>query len=127
MNRFFLGSSTIDFLLKRDVHSNLSARQSRELKTIRMLYDQQREMYQAKTHRIDDRIVSISQPHVRPIVRGKAKAETKFGAKVAISMVDVYAFIEHLSWDLLNESLGHIFSPDIFKTLHLFFSEMAKF
>ena len=63
-------------------------------------------MYQTRTHRTDDRIVSISQPHVRPIVRGKAKAETEFGAKVAISMVDGYAFIDHLRWDSFNESLG---------------------
>jgi len=97
---------TIDFLLKCDGHGNLSARQSRELETIRILYAQQREMYQTRTHRIDDRIVSISQPHVRPIVRGKARAETEFGAKVAISMVDGYAFIDHLSWDSFNESLG---------------------
>jgi IS5 family transposase len=83
----------------------LSNRQSSELETIRTLYAQPREMYQTKTHRIDDRIVSISQPHVRPIVRGKAKAETEFGAKVAISMVDGYAFIDHLSWDSFNEIL----------------------
>lgn len=98
--------TTIDFLLECDGHGNLSGRQSSELKTIRMLYNQQREMYQTRTHRTDDRIVSISQPHVRPIVRGKARAQTEFGAKVAISMVDGYAFIDHLSWDPFNESLG---------------------
>lgn len=98
--------STIDFLLKCDGHGNLSTRQSKELETIRILYNQQREMYQTRTHRIDDRIVSISQPHVRPIVRGKARSQTEFGAKVAISMVDGYAFIDHLSWDSFNESLG---------------------
>ena len=97
--------NTIDFLLKRDGHGNLSNRQSREMETIITLYAQQREMYQTKTHRIDNRIVSICQPHVRPIVRGKARAETEFGAKVAISMVDGYAFIDHLSWDSFNESL----------------------
>ncbi|OPY59186.1 MAG: Transposase DDE domain protein [Pelotomaculum sp. PtaU1.Bin035] len=97
--------NTIDFLLKCDGHGNLSNRQSSELETIRTLYAQQREMYRTKTHRINDRIVSISQPHVRPIVRGKARAETEFGAKVAISMVDGYAFIDHLSWDSFNESL----------------------
>lgn len=56
-------------------------------------------MYQTRTHRTDDRIVSISQPHVRPIVRGMARAQTEFGDKVAISMVDGYAFIDLLSWD----------------------------
>lgn len=95
---------TIDSLLKLDGHGNLSNREIRELETIRTLFDQQKEMYQTKTHRIDGRIVSISQPHVRPIVRGKARAETEFGAKVAISMVDGYTFIDHLSWDAFNES-----------------------
>lgn len=43
-------------------------------------------MYTAKSHQISNRIVSISQPHVRPIVRGKAKAAVEFGAKVAVSV-----------------------------------------
>ncbi|WMM91329.1 IS5/IS1182 family transposase, partial [Heyndrickxia coagulans] len=51
----------------------------------------------------DHRIVSISQPHVRPIVRGKAKANVEFGSKVAISVVDGYALIEHLDWENYNE------------------------
>lgn len=38
-------------------------------------YRQQEQMYREKMHRIDDRIVSISLPHVRPIVRGKTGAE----------------------------------------------------
>src|SRR5699024_1313661 len=53
--------------------------------------------------RIDDRIVSISQPHVRPIVRGKAKAGTEFGAKVSVSLVNGYALMENLDWDNYNE------------------------
>jgi IS5 family transposase len=61
-------------------------------------------MYTNKIHQIKDRIVSICQPHIRPIVRGKAKANTEFGAKVAVSMVDGYFYIDHLSWDSFNES-----------------------
>ena len=38
---------------------------------IQHVYEQQREMYQSKSRRCDDRIVSISQPYVRPIIRGK--------------------------------------------------------
>ena len=41
---------------------------------------QQQEMYDADSRRIDDRIVNLSKPHVRPIVRGKAGKETEFGA-----------------------------------------------
>ena len=60
-------------------------------------------MHDTRSHRVEDRIVSISQPHVRPIVRGKAKANVEFGAKVAVSMVDGYARIDHVQWDTFNE------------------------
>src|SRR5690606_35190083 len=49
----------------------LSPRQQREYQIIQELYQQQKLMYETRTHRIDNRIVSISQPYVRPIVRGK--------------------------------------------------------
>jgi hypothetical protein len=34
-----------------------------------------------------------------------AKAETEFGAKVAVSMVDGYIYVDKLSWDPFNENL----------------------
>ena len=55
-------------------------------------------------HKVEDRIVSISQPHIRPIVRGKSNAKTEFGAEVAISVIDGYAFVDNISWDANNES-----------------------
>lgn len=83
----------------------LSRRQYKELMVIQELYRQQQEMYSSHTHSTPDRIVSISQPHVRPIVRGKAKANVEFGAKLAISVVKGYAFREQLSWDNYNEGI----------------------
>ena len=71
---------------------------------IQHLYSQQDGMYKSKQRRCDDRIVSISQPHVRPIVRGKASKSTEFGAKVNVSMTEGLAFIDHLGWDAYNES-----------------------
>ncbi|PLR75765.1 IS5/IS1182 family transposase [Bacillus sp. V3-13] len=91
-----------------EIHSPLSLlskQEYRQLLVIHELYRQQDEMYRTKTHRVDDRIVSISQPHVRPIVRGKAKANAEFGAKVAISMVDGFSLIEKLDWDNFNEGI----------------------
>ena len=41
-----------------------------------------------RCHRVDDRIVSLSRPYLRPIVRGKAKAAVEFGAKRDISVCD---------------------------------------
>ena len=65
---------------------------------------QQREMYDTKTKRIDDRIVSISQPHIRPIKRGKEHAPTEFGAKISISLIDGYVFVDTMSFDSYNEA-----------------------
>ena len=81
----------------------LTPRQYRDLLVTSELYRQQLEMYQSRSHRVDDRIVSIAQPHVRPIVRGKAAADVEFGAKVAVSRVGDCFRIETLSWDSFNE------------------------
>ncbi len=40
-----------------------------------------------KCERCDDRIVSIHQPHVRPIIRGKANKSAEFGAKLSASLI----------------------------------------
>ena len=69
------------------------------------VYEQQRYMYENKVHSIPDRIVSISQPYIRPIVRGKAAAPVEFGAKMDISLDEKgMARIEKLSFDAYNES-----------------------
>lgn len=49
------------------------------------------------------RIISIFQPHVRPIVRGKAGSRTEYGAKIGVSVVDGFTCIDHLSWEAYNE------------------------
>lgn len=80
-------------------------RHDRELfSTILKMYSQQKGMFDSGIHRCDDRIVSIFQPHVRPIVRGKAKAKVEFGSKIGASIVGGYTFIDHFSWDAYNES-----------------------
>lgn len=81
----------------------LTGWQRERLAVIRTLYAQQREMYESASTRIDDRIVSLSQPWVRPIVRGKQNAPVEFGAKVEMSDIDGFLRIEFLSWDAFNE------------------------
>ncbi len=51
-------------------------------------------MLETHSRRIDERIVSLHQPHVRPIVRGKAGHETEFGAKLTASLDNGYARID---------------------------------
>lgn len=75
----------------------------KSLMVIHTLYAQQKLMYDSKTHSVEDRIVSIQQPHVRPIIRGKAKAGTEFGAKINITMLNGYTFLDELSWNAFNE------------------------
>ena len=82
----------------------LNRQQYKNLLVIHEVHRQQRWMYDNKENRIDDRIVSISQPHVRPIKRGKAGAATEFGAKISACLVDGFSFLDHLSWDNFNES-----------------------
>jgi transposase, IS5 family len=73
---------------------------------IQHLHDQQWTMYSSNSRRCDDRIVSISQPHVRPIVRGKQHKPVEFGAKLSVSLTDEgIARVDHLRWDGFYE--GH--------------------
>jgi len=82
----------------------LSRRLYRLLLVISEVYRQQRQMYESRTHRVDDRIVNLYQPHIRPIVRGKAGSPVEFGAKISVSLVDGFGYVEHLSFDAYNES-----------------------
>ena len=84
--------------------SSLSPRQYKMLLVITEVYRQQLWMYENESNRIDDRIVNIAQPHIRPIVRGKAGRPVEFGAKLSVSCFDNYVFLDHLSWNNFNES-----------------------
>lgn len=81
----------------------LKPKEYKYLLVIQTLYDQQMQMFKTKTHSIEHRIVSIHQPHVRPIVRGKSQAKVEFGAKIHVSIIDGISFLDELSWDAFNE------------------------
>jgi IS5 family transposase len=94
----------IDRMVEEGLLFYLSKRQYRLLLVIKELYRQQLWMYENRKHSIADRIVSIYQPHVRPIVRGKVRTAVEFGAKVSISLVSGFSFVERIDWDAYNES-----------------------
>jgi len=75
-----------------------------KLQTISELYLQQKQMYDEKTHKVENRIVSISQPHLRPIVRGKEHKPIEFGAKVATAHIGGFSFVIHLGYDNFSEA-----------------------
>jgi transposase, IS5 family len=82
----------------------LSFKDQRRLWVIREVYRQQEEMYRTNSHHIEGRIVSIAQPHVRPIVRGKAGAKVEFGPKLSASVIEGTVFLDRIGWDAYNES-----------------------
>ena len=87
--------SSLDLLRKKEQNN---------LTTIKKLYEQQQWMYENNKRSIEKRIVSIQQPYIRPIVRGKAGKEVEFGAKISISYIDGYIFLDEISWENFNES-----------------------
>jgi len=60
-------------------------------------------------------LVSLIQPHVRPIVRKKAGKATEFGPKISASSCDGYVFLDRISWDNFNESGDLIAQVEAFK------------
>lgn len=82
---------------------SLTSAEQNRLIVIQKVYEQQKFMYDNHTHSVPDRIVSLSQPWVRPIVRGKAGKLVEFGAKLDISVVDGFTRLEYLSFDAYNE------------------------
>ena len=69
------------------------------------VYAQQKDMYDRNSNVCPDRICSLSQPHVRPIKRGKRPNPTEFGQKLHLSVVNGYTFFEQTSWNNFNEAL----------------------
>ncbi len=97
--------SHIEELIKKGAYlDSLNKRKRTCLDVVKKIYEQQLEMWSNKTQSVEKRIVSLTQPHIRPIVRGKAGSPTEFGAKLSVSCVDNYVFLHRISWENFNES-----------------------
>ena len=81
----------------------LSIKQKAQLLTITKVYEQQHSKVYGQVEQIKDRIVSLSKPYIRPILRGKETKAVEFGAKVNKLQIDGISFIEHFSYDAFNE------------------------
>jgi hypothetical protein len=103
----------------------LTCRELQQFWIIQEVYRQQRQMYDERCHQISDRIVSVSQPHVRPIVRGKAGKNVEFGAKISGSVVDGHAFLDRLSWDACHEAADLPVQVEEYKRRFGFYPEVV--
>lgn len=97
--------ATIEPMIAKVSSDALRERQKKDLCIIRKVYQQQKYLYDHDTHSIPGKILSVSQPHVRAIARGKARGAYEFGAKLSASVTeDRMVFVDRLSWEPYNES-----------------------
>ena len=76
----------------------LSKKWLRQYHIIQHLYQQQRELYRENKRSIADRIVSLHQPQVRPMVRGKAGKKVELGDKLGVAIdANGVSYVDHLS------------------------------
>ena len=84
--------------------ATLTRHQKERFQTIAVLFSQQQYMFMNHTHRVAHRIVSLAQPFLEPIVRGKARTPVEFGPKLEISVVDGWTYLEQYSFRSYNEA-----------------------
>jgi len=109
---------TLDTLVIALGADALSERQINRLETIEIVLRQQKEHLANPRKSIENRIVSLRQPFVRPIVRGKAGRTVEFGQKLAFSVVNGFTFIDVHSFDSFNEGTTLIASAEKYHARH---------
>lgn len=83
---------------------------------IREVLSQQQKMHLTGKS-MPGRIVSVSKPYIRPIVRGKETKAVEFGAKANLVQVGGVNFIEHIDFNPFNEGTRGISSIQYAQTL----------
>ncbi|MGI6572726.1 MAG: IS5 family transposase [Fermentimonas sp.] len=94
--------------------------------TIQELYRQQEQMYRTRTNSIEHRIVSIHQPFIRPIVRGKDGKRVEFGSKINVSLVNGYTRINQFDFEAFNEGTFLKDQVEAYKAFHGFYPELVQ-
>jgi len=97
----------MESLLEKAKQQGIQVKQKvlERFEVVRKVYEQQLYMYRQKVNRIKNRIVSLHRPWTRPILRGKSGYKAvEFGPKAAISCVDSFVFLNHLSSDNFSEA-----------------------
>lgn len=119
-------NSMLDEVEARGDRFPLTRREQRLLWIIQTAYQQQKQMYDTNIHSCPDRIVSIYQPHVRPIPRGKPGSQIEFGSKLGVSLDDGFARINTFSWDAYHEAGDLIKQVEEYRALHGHYPELVQ-
>lgn len=104
----------------------LEKREYKYLLVIRELHRQQEEMFRERKKSISNRIVSIHQPHIRPMVRGKQGRNVEFGAKINVSLQGGYARIDQLDFEAFNEGVYLKEQVENYRKLHGHYPELVQ-
>lgn len=97
------GIEAYQSLLNQTQAKGLSMTDAETFKTIKLIYQQQRQRYLNPQAKIPHRIVSLYKPYLRPIIRGKENRPLEFGMKVHKLQVGGISIIEHGSYEAFNE------------------------
>jgi hypothetical protein len=116
----------LDIFESKGLFFPLNYKEQRMLWIVTTAYEQQKQMYDNNTHSCVHRIVSIFQPHVRPIVRGKQGKQVEFGSKLGVSLDNGFARINTLSWDAYNEGGDLIAQVEAYKKVHGYYPELVQ-
>jgi hypothetical protein len=95
-----------------------------KLPVVEELHSQQKKMFDEGSHKVENRIVSISQPHIRPIVRGKANAPVEFGAKVATARIGGFTFVINMGYENFSEAKYLKASAEEYKRIFGFYPKV---
>ncbi|MBK7410047.1 MAG: transposase [Saprospirales bacterium] len=116
----------LDLLETKKYNVCWTHREWRTLWIIQELYRQQEEMFRDRRRRIDDRIISIHQPHARPIKRGKGGGkDTEFGPKINVSVTEGIARVDQINFNAFNEANYLEDQIEGYKTLHGYYPTLV--
>jgi IS5 family transposase len=115
----------LDVFEQKHIYFPLEYKDQRILWIIKHLYEQQREMYDTKKQSHPDRLVSVHQPHIRAIPRGKTKAQIEFGSKLGVSLDQGFARINTLSWQAYHEGRDLTKQVEAYKQIHGYYPELV--
>ncbi len=116
----------LDVLEQKGIKFKLPTKYYKHIWIISTFYNQQKMMYDNKINRCDDRIINLSQPHIRPIVRGKQGKKVEFGSKLGVSLANGYAKADTMNWNAYNESSDLPMQAQAYKTLYGYYPELIQ-
>ena len=93
-------------VMKQKHRQQIILRQKEQIQKllIEQVYEQQLLHFTNPEAKINNRILSLSQHWIRPIIRGKETKKVEFGPKVHLFNVDGISFVEHFSFNAFNEA-----------------------